>query len=346
MAAPLASVETLKAAWKLYREVGTVTGAAKAAGISCATMQHRIRAARARMDEIEPKPPASEKHFEAAWQEWLTHIGAAKDRYKGPARARARGQRTRLVAAGDFHVPFHDQEAVAALIAKEAKQTDVLLIGGDFGDAYAASVYTKYQSVAFEYEHAQKTVVLQALSEAFPEIIWLKGSNHSDRYEKRLREHLSRDLLSAVMEMTGGILNPELALAKRYPNVTVQCWKTPEGHEVPWLAVYGDVAFSHAEKYSRVPLAALRAVEEWLDDFSGHLGLPEIKAVMQFHTHTMSLAPWRSDMLLVEPGAMCLMQDYQLGSKIGGRPQRCGYVSMEFEDGQLDASSVRLHWLK
>jgi hypothetical protein len=346
MPAPPTSDETLRQSLELFQSCGSVVAAAKQAGIPYTTMQSRLRMARARREELEPPVPSTHKHFEDAWRVWMDHIGAVKDRYKGPAKPRGKNARTRIVAAGDFHVPFHDQEAVAELIAKEAKQADVLLIGGDFGDAYAASVYTKYQSVAFEYEHAQKTVVLQALSEAFPEIIWLKGSNHSDRYEKRLRENLSRDLLSAVMEMTGGILNPELALARRFPNVKVQCWKTPEGHEVPWLAIYGNVAFSHAEKYSRVPLAALRAVEEWLDDFSGHLGLPEIKAVMQFHTHTMSLAPWRSDMLLVEPGAMCLMQDYQLGSKIGGRPQRCGYVSMEFEDGLLDVSSVRLHWLK
>ena len=283
--------------------------------------------------------------YDRAWALWLDHIGASRDTYEGPAKPRKRGKRRRIVAAGDFHIPFHSRSAVAALVAKEAKHTDTLLIGGDFGDAYAASVYTKYQSVGFEAEHAEKTAVLQGLSQAFPEIIWLKGSNHSDRYEKRLRESLSRDVLSAVMEMTGGVLNPELALARRYPNIKVQCWKTPSGSEVDWLTVIGDVAFSHAERYSRVPGNALRAVEEWLDDFSGHLGLPEIRAVVQFHTHVMSLIPWRSGMLLVEPGAMCEMQDYQLRSKISGRPQRLGYVSMELEDGKLDVNSVRLHWL-
>lgn len=135
-------------------------------------------------------------------------------------------------------------------------------------------------------------------------------------------------------------------MAKRFPNVTVSCWKTPEGAEVDWLTLYGDVAFSHAEKYSRTPLAALRAVEEWLDDFSGHLGLPELRGVVQFHTHVQSYAPWRSDLVLIEPGAMCQMQDYQLKSKIAGRPQRCGYVVMEFEDGRVDHDSIRLRWLK
>jgi hypothetical protein len=86
-------------------------------------------------------------------------------------------------------------------------------------------------------------------------------------------------------------------------------------------------------------------VEEWLDDFGGALGLPPIRAVVQFHTHAMSLLPWRADKVLLEPGCMCSQHSYQLGSKIGGRPQRVGYATFEMEDERIDFDSIRLRWL-
>lgn len=282
--------------------------------------------------------------FEAAWQTWLTHIGAAKDRYAGPARAKAKTGRLKVVAAGDFHIPFHDQDALATLLVRE-RDADVLLVGGDFGDAHCASTFTKYEHVSYADEHAGKTLVLQQLSETFPRVLYLKGSNHTDRFEKRLRENLDKDVLDAVMSMTGGILNPDLALIKRFPNVELSNWQTPDGQDVSWLTVIGDVAFCHAEKYSRVAGATLRGIEEWIDDFSMTLGLPKLRAIFQFHTHAAGIFPYKGDMLLVEPGCMCKVHHYQLGSKIGGRPQRLAYATMELVDDKLDVNSVRLHWM-
>ncbi len=348
MASKPVDPEILQETLRLYRQHGGVEAhAAKAMGVSRETFKSRREVAQ-RMEErgeFERADRPVGMPFERAWIEWQKHIGQAKDRYCGPAKPRARTGRLKVVAAGDFHIPFHNKKALAELIAKEASSTDILFIGGDFGDAHCASTFTKYEHVSFEEEHAEKTLVLQQLSESFPIVQYLEGSNHPDRYEKRLRESLSRDVLAAVMTMTGGILNPDLALVKRFRNVEAVGWKTPKGDKVPWLSLVGDVAFSHAEKYSRVPGAALRSVEEWLDDFSGHLGLPPLRAVVQFHTHTAAVFPWRSNMLLIESGAMCEMQGYQLKSKIGGRPQRLGYVTMELIDGHLDVNSVRLNWL-
>jgi hypothetical protein len=145
--------------------------------------------------------------------------------------------------------------------------------------------------------------------------------------------------------MTGGILNHDLALIKHYPNIELANWRTPKLQDVSWLTLIGDVAFCHAEKYSRVPGSALRSIEEWLDDFTGTLGLPKLRAVVQFHTHAQAHLPYKSDMLLIEPGCMCHTHTYQLGSRIAGRPQRLGYVVMDLVDGHLDVNSVRLRWL-
>lgn len=331
-------------------EHGTVTKAAAAMGLPRATLESRIRTAQAMgitvdtvVQQEQIRQPLTS--YDEAWVQFSKAVGIAKDRYAGPAKPREASKRQRVVAAGDFHVPFHDRSAVAELIAREAGHTDVLVIGGDFGDAQSASVFTKYEHVPFTEELAETKVCADALSEAFPKILYLRGSNHMDRFEKRIRERLDPDVVDAILYMTGGELSPDLALMKRYPNVEIACWETPQGQRVPWLMVVGDVAFSHAEKYSVTPGFATRKVEEWLSDFSGTLGLPDIRAVVQFHTHAMSLLPWRADRVLVEPGCMCTTHGYQLSSKIGGRPQRLGYVVFEMEDGRVDFDSIRLRWM-
>lgn len=351
MASQRLPAEELRRTLRLVEEHGGISQAARALGVPYPTFQARHRrAVTAREagelahlpEDMDTRPVGMP--YEREWAVWMKHIGMARDRYTGPAKPKARTGRLRIVAAGDFHIPFHDRDALATLCARE-KDADMLVIGGDFGDAHCASTFTKYEHVSYEEEHAGKVLVLQQLSETFPIVKYLKGSNHTDRFEKRLRENLDKDMLDAIMSMTGGILNPDLALVKRYPNVEVSGWKTPRGQDVSWLTVIGDVAFSHAEKYSVTPGFALRKVEEWLDDFSGPLGLPEIRCVVQFHTHAAAWLPWRSDMLLVEPGAMCQMHSYQLKSKIGGRPQRLGYVVMDLVDGRVDLNSVQIRWL-
>lgn len=350
----------LRDALAAVEQYGGISPAARALGMPYATFQHRVMSARSAVRHGKLIPPAKGEAveteedrqaipkglpFERAWSEWMQFIGAAQDRYAGPARPRAKTGRLRVVAAADFHIPYHSKKALATLIAREGPQTDILLVGGDFGDVYAASTFTKHESVPFDVEHAEKTLVMQQLSEAFPLIYFLEESNHSDRIEKRLRENLSRDLLAAVSEMTGGILNPEVMLCKRFPNVKIANWVTPQNHKLGWFTVIGDVAYCHAEQYSRVPGAVLRSLQERLDDNQRIWGLPKLRAVVQFHTHSMAWLPWRSDMVLVEPGCMCEPMTYQSRAKGGGRPQRVGYVVMDFVDGAVDINSVSLRWL-
>lgn len=344
MATPALTSAQMEQAVEALATHGGMSAAANALGLTLGAFSNRVRRARAagftRAESAIPKGMP----FEREWTTWLEHIGCAKDRYAGPAKPKARTGRLRIVAAGDFHIPFHHPEALATLLTVE-KDADICIVGGDFGDGHAASTFTKYEHVSYEEEHAGKTLVLQQLSETFPIVKYLKGSNHTDRWEKRLRENLTKDVLDAVLSMTGGILNPDLALVKRYPNIEIANWQTPTGQDVSWLTVVGDVAFAHAEKYSRVPGSAMRSIEEWLDDFTGTLGLPKLRAIVQFHTHAQIYAPYKSDMLLIEAGCMCKTHTYQLGSRIAGRPQRLGYVVMELVDGKLDVNSVRLRWL-
>jgi hypothetical protein len=282
--------------------------------------------------------------FDAAWAQWMKSVQMSKDRYKGAA-VRKKGafknnERQKILVVPDVHAPFHEPQMLADMIAREADADKVICIG-DLSDSYALSTYTHYRRVSFSEEWASVTAVMQALSEAYPEVEVVIG-NHDARLEKRLRERLSEDMVDAVRYLSGGILCPITALAKRYPNVKVANHCVPNGDSVDWFTTCGDAWLGHPEKYSRTPGAALRFVDEWLGDNEHTLGLSRYRLIVLGHTHTYSQFLWRAGTMLVECGCLAAQQGYMLKPRIGGRPQRRGYVTFEQDaNGRTDLNSVR-----
>jgi predicted phosphodiesterase len=301
---------------------------------------------RLRLDQIAPAPePLSPLlSFEAAWQQWQKAIGMAKDRYRGPKAGRnlPKSGTQKILVVPDVHAPFHEEQMFADMLEREADADKVICIG-DLSDSYALSTYTHYRRMPFAEEWASVTLVMQALSERFPSVEVVIG-NHDARLEKRIRERLSEDMVDAVKYLTGGILCPITALARRYPNVTVAKHQVPNGDSVDWFTTCGDAWLGHPEKYSRVPGAALRFLEDWLADREYELGLDRYRLIVMGHTHTHSHFPWRGRQLLVETGCLCQTQGYMLKPKIGGRPQIRGYLTFKQTDGRTDLNSVRFHW--
>jgi hypothetical protein len=150
--------------------------------------------------------------------------------------------------------------------------------------------------------------------------------------------------VDAIHLITGGMLCPITAMAKRYPNVTIAQHETPSGKHVDWFTTCGDAWFGHPEKYSRVPGSAIRAVEDWLVDNESALGMDQYRLIVMGHTHAMSWIPWRAGKLLVECGCLCKQQGYMLSPRVGGRPQRRGYVTLEQVNGVTDLNSIRMVW--
>jgi len=267
-----------------------------------------------------------------------------RDRYRGPAKPRKKGKRQRILVIPDLHIPFHEPEMLADMIAREEGNVDVAIMIGDVGDAYSLSRYAKYESVPYDYEWAEVTNVMQTLSETFPEVRVIVG-NHDARLRKAIAAHLNPDMVEAITTMTGGTLCPLTALARRYPNVSIANHPVPNSDiTIDWLTVIGDALLAHPEKYSRVPGSALRAFEEWASDNSAAIGLDNIKLLVMGHTHTMAILPWRSSSLLVECGCLCRTQSYMTGARIGGRPQRRSYVWFEQENGITDMNSLGWRW--
>jgi predicted phosphodiesterase len=227
----------------------------------------------------------------------------------------------------------------ADMLEREANADKVICIG-DLSDSYALSTFTHYRRVSFSEEWASVTLCLQALSERFPTVSVVIG-NHDARLEKRLRERLSEDMVDAVSYLTGGILCPVTALARRYPNVEVARHTVQGGESIDWFTTCGDAWLGHPEKYSRVPGAALRFVEEWIADNEHALGLSRYRLIVLGHTHAYSQFLWRGGQMLIECGCLAQQQGYMLKPKIGGRPQRRGYVTFEQTNGVTDLNTVK-----
>jgi hypothetical protein len=344
-----------QATLKIYAETRSQVKSAHALGISRATFQSRLHAAQRWQAEGSPLPERMVPSvaplepltsFEEAWAQWMKAVGMARDRYKGAANrsqatTRAKKRTQKILVVPDLHAPFHEEQMFADMLEREADADKVICIG-DLSDSYALSTFTHYRRVSFSEEWASVTLCLQAMSERFPQVEVVIG-NHDARLEKRLRERLSEDMVDAVKYLSGGLLCPVTALAKRYSNVHVAHHVVPGGDAVDWFTTCGDAWLGHPEKYSRVPGAALRFVEEWLADNEHALGLSRYRLIVLGHTHAYSQFLWRGGQMLIECGCLAQQQGYMLRPKIGGRPQRRGYVTFEQTNGVTDLNSVRFY---
>src|SRR5262245_23026615 len=118
MAAVKLTVEQMQEAVDLVREYGTITEAAKAAGINRQTLHSRVAAAKLHGIEVQSEIPKG-LPFERYWATWQKEIGMARDRYAGPAKPKARTGRLKLLVIPDLHAPFHDAPAVASMLERE-----------------------------------------------------------------------------------------------------------------------------------------------------------------------------------------------------------------------------------
>lgn len=281
--------------------------------------------------------------YDEAWLMWQREIGMARDRYAPSTATPATDKHGRIVTvAGDWHIPWHDPEMVADLIARESARTDLLVIPGDFSDAYALSRFLLYEWMPHRDEWAQVQALLDVLAASFRRILISIG-NHDSRLEKQLISRLTPDMVEAVRWMTGGLLCPLTMLAKRYANVDIAQHPLPGGHAANWFAVVGDAWIGHPEAFSVIPGGALRKVENALAHKAEEWGLGEARLVVVAHTHQRADIPWRSGCRLIEPGCLCRTQGYQTTPRMTATTQRHGYLTFWQDDtGRTDFNSVRL----
>lgn len=277
--------------------------------------------------------------YEAAWAQLERAIGQRRPA-SPPPKARPVTDTQVVTVLGDLHVPFHEPAMLADVIAREGPRTDLLVLNGDVGDAYALSRFLQYEHIPFRDEWAQVAAVLDQIAGHFRHIRLVIG-NHDGRLEKQLLQRCTGDIVDAVRFLTGGLLCPLQALAGRYPHLELARHILPGGRQVDWFTVVGDAWIGHPEKFSVVPGGALRQLEQALESHSEEWGLGAMRLIVMGHTHQRTRVSWR-DKELVEPGCLCQVQGYQTTPRIGVTRQRRGYVTFTQVQGRTDLNSVRL----
>lgn len=350
---PLSDAQLHAAKDALTQTGGNSIQAAELLGLNDRTFQYWVRALkRKKMIDLDalrstkrPQPnPRLPVTADECW-EVLDHFIGRKRIPKGKPPKYVSKSLQRIVVAGDFHAPFHDPEVVATMLADEAPRTDTLIVSGDLMDFYSISRFLKYERVSIEQEIAATDALLGQLSAAFPDVLIVSGNHDSQRFEKQLRTLLAPEMMHVIELLTGGNLSVIHMLAKRYKNVRFAP-QAAGNHSLGWMTQVGDLLVTHAEKFSRVPGAALRQIDEGLTDFDHVYALKPWRVLVQAHTHAgHSGIPWKADRLLVESGCMCHVHGYQMTARMGGRPQRQGYVTLTQTNGKTDVNSVKFHWL-
>ena len=283
--------------------------------------------------------PRTYEEAQADWRRWIGQVKAPTVR---PPARRSPAHTSRLCICSDVHAPFSDKSVIAEMF-EDAKDCDTLIVAGDVMDSYSLSRFIHYERVPLSQEMAETTAFLEQAANRFHTVLLLEGNHGQIRFEKQIRDRLSPDMVDAILILTGGSLSLLDAAAKPFPNVEVV--KTRVGRfGLDWIYQHGDLVVCHAEKFSIVPGAAVRKIDEWLSDQEQAIGLKPWRVLMQAHTHQLGQFPWKSDRLLMETGCLCSIHAYQLTARIGGRPQRRGWTLLEQHNGRTDFDSIRMRW--
>jgi hypothetical protein len=287
-----------------------------------------------------PRPVVSFDAAFASYQEW---IGYTLDPVVPERRGRPH-KRKRIVAAGDFHVPFHSREALRELIRREAGIADLLVIAGDLADCWSTSRWPKLKRETDpRSEFLETQAVLNLLSSHFKQIVVVSG-NHDSRPKKYLAERLPPDVMDYLQLTAPGALNPLELMAAPLRNVSIAPAIQAGNASFDFLFQAGDCIFSHAESYSKIPNRAVSGpVLQWLKSFAEPQGIVQpFTTVVQAHTHQAGTVHGDFGVLAIENGCMCGVQGYQSDAKIRStRPPVLGWSVIFQENGITDHAESR-----
>ena len=298
--------------------------------------------------------PNSVEEAEASFYDFIKYSG------KPPAsKATSKKSKTdktkKIVLINDLHVPYHSEEAIAEVIATEAADTDLLLIGGDLLDLFSVSRYEKFNTYyPLSYELTQGKAVINTLASHFKEIKIIPG-NHDERWKKHLMQKrgltaFEVEAMNMMANMTNhpdplfDITNPLYCLVRDLPNVELMLPISKDYAKFGFFLQEGDLIVSHAEKFSRTPNAAAGAAAFWFQSYALPAKICKpFKVFAQCHTHQAGLTYGNFGVWNMECGCLSKTPDYAACPKLMGaqRPSVLGYSVFYQKDGVTDMKRSR-----
>lgn len=246
-------------------------------------------------------------------------------------------EKDRIVAGGDVHGVFSNDEAFARFCADPAEKA---IIMGDFIDSLAVTRHrTTIDAVTMRAELADARAKLEHLSRSFKEVYYIRG-NHDKRPLKRLQD-IAPQLLPLLVD-------PLDLLTSDIPNIKRLSWGIPntapsipfgENYSADFFGTLGDILVGHFETFMGPD--AVKMAHKWLLDWEHILKLEVApRVILQAHTHNLGMNFTPKGTLLINTGCLCRPMPYQFDQAGRYGAPVLGYVALYQKNGVTDLNKT------
>lgn len=266
-----------------------------------------------------------------AFYKWL---GKSRAVEKKKRESIAPGSISRTTVISDVHVPYHSKELVRRVLDSEKGKSDRIVILGDLLNGTSLSDHAKLSVEDFREEMKQGRMLLELISADYDEV-WITDDNHvHSRAERMLGFKIPPDL-HFLFNHPYDLLCADLPNVKRSSENTA--FRTKFHKEFGWVHILGeDCIMAHGE-LSGQDLAPVRKLQKFANAWKRHLGMTEIRAVLQAHTH-QSGTFHDDDCVLINTGCLVDLDGlvYSMSARAAGGPPKNGYAIVTQENGRTN----------
>lgn len=272
--------------------------------------------------------------FDEAYNKLCKYIGKTK-KIAIPKSKDKNITNKKILVIADTHIPFHNIEALQKVVDLH-RDSDRLVIAGDFLDCYSVSKFTKEKYIPLREELVQATSVLNWLASIFPQIDIL-GGNHTDRPRKYFEQRINPDLMFLVQYDLMSLISKDL------PNVNIvnDLYSFPLGNGqadiAHFIKIGRDLVIGHFEMSSKIFSKAANDAYNWLKNWEHYFKMGEINLFIQGHTHRLSKLCLKHGIPIIgEAGSMCKVQDYMVRPDGKYNTHLIGYWIVYQNSGKTD----------
>jgi len=237
-----------------------------------------------------------------------------------------------------MHNPFLDKERFAYILTKESG-ADECVSNGDIDDLYPLSRFVKYKDINAVETIKELDWYFHTIAQHFAKNKLVLG-NHDKRVWKYFEQKgVPIDIIEAWVNF--GYME---SLASKYKNINIVKTQVapPNLGELYHFYILGkDCVVGHWETYSKVNLRAAENAFLWYHQWQSTLGLPEIKLLLQAHTHALGMRDVWGNKRYGETGCICQVQEYTVDGRTGYTPLQSGYWIVIQKNGETDLKESR-----